>query len=115
MQKDLIHVIRRSRVLGALPTRARGSQAYPEASTGRFTAVSSASPNHLIAATGTVGSPLRAHRSDSALAGLFTSLAWVSSSIVEESAARWARSTASLATRRDMSPTAQDPSPGSCR
>lgn len=54
----------------------------------------SASPNHLIAATGTVGSPLRAHRSDSALAGLFTSLAWVSSSIVEESAARWARSVA---------------------
>lgn len=94
---------------------------YPEASTGRFTAASNASPNHLIAATGTagstgtVGSPLRAHRSDSALAGLFTSLAWVSSSIVEESAARWARSTASLAVRRDMSPTAQDPSPGSCR
>ncbi|ERH32886.1 hypothetical protein HMPREF1550_00861 [Actinomyces sp. oral taxon 877 str. F0543] len=49
------------------------------------------------------------------MAGLFTSLAWVSSSIVEESAARWARSTASLAVRRDMSPTAQDPSPGSCR
>ena len=115
MQKDLIHVFRRSRVLGALPTRARGPHAYPEASTGRFTAVSKrlAEPfdrgdrNRRFAVA---RAPIEQR------VGRVVHVAGVGQLVNRRGICGPLGEVGGLlAARRDMSPTAQDPSSGSCR